>query len=101
MATSYDWSHFAVRINVNATVEKLYHAWATRAGIEYWFLRVGEFKKADGSLRGNEEMVQPGDTYKWLWHGYGDDTVEHGKVLDCNGKDYFKFSFGKAGNCSV
>lgn len=42
-----------------------------------------------------------GDTYKWLWHGWPDETVEFGDILDGNGKDLFKFSFGKAGNCKV
>ncbi|WP_276502458.1 SRPBCC family protein [Terrimonas pollutisoli] len=102
MSTSiYDWSRFVVRINVNAPADKLYHAWATRKGIEYWFLRLSEYKRADGALRGNNEFVEKGDTYKWLWHGWPDETVEHGIVLDCNGKDFFKFSFGKAGNCAV
>jgi uncharacterized protein YndB with AHSA1/START domain len=101
MATSNDWSRFTVRVNVNAPVEKLYHAWATRAGIEYWFLRLSEYKRPDGTLLGNEEFVKKGDTYKWLWYGYGDDTAEHGEILDCNGKDLFKFRFGKAGDCTV
>ena len=101
MATSYDWSRFVVRISINAPVDKLYHAWATREGMEYWFLRLSEYKKTDGSIRSNDEYVDKGDTYKWLWHGWPDDTVEHGTILDCNGKDFFKFSFGKAGNCTV
>lgn len=98
---TYDWSRFVVRINVNAPADKLYHAWATREGMEYWFLRLSEYKKADGALRGDNDFVEKGDTYKWLWHGWPDETVEHGIVLDCNGKDFFKFSFGKAGNCAV
>ena len=69
--------------------------------MEYWFLRLSEYKKPDGAIRGNKEYVEKGDTYKWLWHGWPDDTVEHGTILDCNGKDFFKFSFGKAGNCAV
>jgi uncharacterized protein YndB with AHSA1/START domain len=96
-----NWSSFAVRIAVNASVEKLYWCWATREGIEYWFLRMSEYKKPDGSLRTNDEMVQAGDTYTWRWHGWDDKTTEHGTILDCNGKDFFKFSFGKAGNCAV
>lgn len=99
--SAHDWSHFTVRINVKAPVEKLYSAWATRAGMEYWFLRLSEYKKSDGSFRTSDELVQTGDAYKWLWHGWPDDTVELGQILDCNGKDFFKFSFGKAGNCSV
>lgn len=99
--SDFDWKTFTVRVPVNAPFEKLFWCWATREGIEYWFLRLGEFYKPDGSLRSSTEYVQKADTYKWLWHGWPDETVEHGEILDCNGKDFFKFSFGKAGNCSV
>lgn len=101
MAETFDWSRFKVRINVNAPVDKLYMGWATRAGIEYWFLRMAEYKKPDGSLRGPNEPVQPGDTYAWRWYGYPDEVTEQGKILACNGKDSFKFSFGEAGICTV
>ena len=101
MSTSYDWSRFVVRINVNAPVDKLYQAWATREGMEYWFLRLSEYKKANNELRGNKEHVEKEDNYKWLWHGWPDETVEYGTILDCNEKDFIKFSFGKAGNCAV
>jgi uncharacterized protein YndB with AHSA1/START domain len=99
--STIDWSRFTIRINVNAPVEKLYHGWATRAGIEYWFLRWSEYKNPDGSVKGNEEYVKRGDTYSWRWHGYPDSVTEQGEILEVNGKDFFKFSFGKAGICSV
>jgi uncharacterized protein YndB with AHSA1/START domain len=99
--SNFDWKTFTVRIPVNAPAEKLYWCWATREGMEYWFLRLSEYKKADGSLRSNGETVQKNDTYKWQWHGWNDETTEYGTILDCNGKDFFKFSFGKAGNCAV
>lgn len=101
MSTAFDWSRFTVRIDINAGVEKLYRAWTTRSGMEYWFLRLSEYKKPDSSLRGNDEFVAKGDSYKWLWHGWPDETVEYGEILECNGKDFFKFSFGKAGICAV
>lgn len=97
----FNWTTFTVRVPVNAATEKLYGCWATRAGMEYWFLRVSEFKDPGGSERGPDEYVQKGDTYRWLWHGWSDETVEHGEILECNGRDHFKFSFGKAGNCSI
>jgi hypothetical protein len=100
-ATTYDWSRFVVRVNVKAAAKALYDAWATRAGMEYWFLRLSEYKKPDGTLRSNKEQVEKGDTYKWLWHGWPDETVEYGNILDCNGIDFIKFSFGKAGDCTV
>jgi len=99
--TSYDWSRFVVRINVNASVEKLYQGWATREGIEYWFLRFSEYKKADGTVREYKEPVEKGDTFKWRWHGYPDSVTEEGTILELNGKDFLKFSFGKAGKCAV
>jgi uncharacterized protein YndB with AHSA1/START domain len=101
MATSHDWSRFTVRININAAPDKLYRAWATRSGMESWFLRQSEYKKPDESLSKGDELVVTGDTYKWLWYGYPDEVAEQGEILDANGKDFFKFSFGKAGNCTI
>jgi hypothetical protein len=99
--SEFNWSSFVTRIAVHATVEKLYWCWATREGIEYWFLRMSEYKKPDGVQRAGDEAVQTGDTYRWRWHGWSDETTEAGTILDCNGRDFFKFSFGKAGNCAV
>ncbi len=96
-----NWGRFVVRIDVNASPKALYAAWATRAGIESWFLRLSEYKAADGTIRAKNEPVQKGDNYKWMWHGWPDETVEYGTILDCNDKDFFRFSFGKAGNCTV
>lgn len=101
MSTPYDWSRFTVRINVTGTIEKIYNAWATRQGMESWFLRLSAYKKADGTERSPAELVKKGDTYKWLWHGWSDDTVEYGTILECNDKDLFRFSFGTAGDCTV
>lgn len=101
MDTGYSWKNFVVRININIPIEKLYQLWATRKGIEYWFVRLSEYKSPDGKLRKDDEPVQKGDTYKWQWHGWGDEATEYGTVLDCNGANFFKFSFGKAGDCTV
>jgi hypothetical protein len=79
MSNTHDWGRFTVRINVNAPIEKLYHAWVTRSGMEYWFLRISEYKKPGGLLRGNDEFVSKGDSYKWLWYGYPDETAEYGR----------------------
>jgi uncharacterized protein YndB with AHSA1/START domain len=97
----FSWKQFTLRVPVNAPASQLYRWWATREGIEHWFLRMSEYKKQDGSVRANNELVQTGDTYTWRWHGWADETTEYGTVIDCNGKDSFQFSFGKAGNCLV
>jgi uncharacterized protein YndB with AHSA1/START domain len=99
--STYNWGRFVTRINVNTPAEKLYWCWATREGMEYWFLRMSEYKKPDGILRSNNEPVQKGDSYTWRWHGWSDEITEEGKIADANGKDFLKFSFGKAGDCNI
>lgn len=101
MADNFDWSRFSVRININAPAEKLYRAWTSQEGIEHWFLRMSEYRRPDGVLREKGEQVEKGDTYKWRWHGHPDSVTEEGEILDLNSRDLFKFSFGKAGNCTV
>jgi uncharacterized protein YndB with AHSA1/START domain len=97
----FDWITFTARINIKAPVEKLYWCWATRQGIEYWFLRMSEYNKPDATLRRNDEPVQTGDSYRWRWHGWSDEVTEEGMILACNGNNFFKFGFGNAGNCAV
>lgn len=96
-----DWSRFVVRIAIHADVEELYRLWATRSGMESWFLRESVYGDELGQERGPHEFVKPGDTYTWRWHGWPDDVTEHGEILECNGRDRFVFSFGKAGVCHV
>jgi uncharacterized protein YndB with AHSA1/START domain len=99
--TGFDWSTFTVAINIRSTPDKLYKAWATQKGIEGWFLRFSEFRHTDGPVLMQNEEVKPGYTYKWLWHGWPDETVENGKIIEANGINLMKFSFGKAGICTV
>ncbi|HEV7780256.1 MAG TPA: SRPBCC domain-containing protein [Chitinophagaceae bacterium] len=97
----FDWSRFVVRVDINAPVEELYKGWATRSGIEHWFLKWCEYHGPANILKGENEFVEKGDTYKWRWHGYPDSVTEEGNILEANGKDLFKFSFGNAGDCTV
>lgn len=99
--SEYNWSQFVTRIPIKAPKQELYDAWATRKGIEHWFLRRSEYKSSDGVLRKDDEPVKAGDTYAWRWHGWPDETEERGKILECNGRDFFQFTFGDAGICSV
>lgn len=98
---NFDWSRFSVRINIKAPLDKLYWCWATKEGIEYWFVRRTDYKKVDGTLYSAGDYIQKGDSYSWWWYGYADDVTESGEILECNGKDLFKFRFGNAGVCTV
>jgi len=89
----YDWSSFTKRIPIQAPLEDVYRAWASEAGLESWFLRLSEFITTDGDPRDAYDYVQPGDLYKWLWHGWGDEVIHYGKILETNGQDMLSFTF--------
>lgn len=96
---SEKWSSFTLRIPIKANVQTIYEHWATRDGLESWFLRKAEFTRPDGIVRHKGSAAKQGDRYEWLWHGYGDDVVEKREVLEANGKDLFQFTF--SGGCTV
>src|SRR5450432_32395 len=100
MSAPFDWSRFTKRINVKATVAQLYNAWATRSGIESWFLRTGEFSNQDGLLA-NNTRVQKGNKYKWNWYGYSDEVVERGEITEANDKNSLEFTFGRTMKVSI
>ncbi|HKI79080.1 MAG TPA: SRPBCC domain-containing protein [Ignavibacteriaceae bacterium] len=95
----YDWSSFTVRVNIKASPQTIYNYWATQENLEKWFLRLAEFKDSKGNLIHKKNKISKGDTYKWMWHGYGDEVVETGKILKANGKNFLQFTF--AGDCIV
>ncbi len=99
MTSHHDWSRFLLRVNVKTSLQKIYDAWATQAGLESWFLRQAEFARPDGILREKTEHFQKGDAYEWRWHGYPDDVVERREVLEANGRDLLSFRF--SGDCVV
>lgn len=101
MSQEYDWSRFRVRINIDASVQSIYEAWTSQEMLELWLLRLVEFTGKDRNIRDRFHMIQESDQYRWLWHGYDDNTAETGTILKANGLDLVKFTFGRAGNCTV
>jgi hypothetical protein len=96
----YDWSRFVKRVNISTDLKTAYQSWATRKGLENWFLRKAIFTRDQLVLKPDVEL-QAGDEYEWYWHGWPDEMVERGRVLEANGVDKFGFSFGKAGNVTI
>jgi hypothetical protein len=88
-----NWSQFKLRVNAKTSVEKAYQAWATPTGLESWFLRNATFKDVNGKIREKNSLIQKGDAYVWTWHGYSDQVIEKGTILEANGNDKFAFTF--------
>jgi uncharacterized protein YndB with AHSA1/START domain len=97
--STYNWKQFIKRITIHSSPQSIYNAWTTQDGLESWFLRLAEFKTANGVLRKGNESIQKGDRYKWLWFGYDDTMAEEKEILFANGKNEFQFSF--SGGCIV
>jgi len=93
----YDWSRFVDRVSIDADAQVIYDSWATRRGLERWFLSKAEFYSGEGS-RNPCDRVQKGDTYSWNWHGYAD-YEGTGEILQTNEKDFLEFTF--TGGCRV
>lgn len=87
------WNKFKVTADFNTDVRSIYEACTTPAGLEKWFLRKAEFFAIAGRQRTPEEFISKEDTYLWYWHGYSDEMVEYGQVLENNGSDQLKFTF--------
>jgi len=95
------WTTFKVAGDYNIDKRSLYEAWSTTQGLEKWFLRKADFFTIAGRLRDPQEFIAKEDTYQWYWHGYNDDTVEKGQVLEANGIDFLKFTFSGGSIVSV
>lgn len=84
---------------LDTSKEEAYKYAATSDGIAKWFIGKAQYTSPDNEVRKGDEPAQKGDIFKWDWV-YKDLTLE-GEVLDANGKDYIKFSFGKTASVSI
>ena len=89
----YHWNKFTKRVSIKAPVFSLYAAWASKTGLESWFLREAIITKANGELREADELFEEGDNFEWRWHGYDNNTVDRGRIISANGKDALSFTF--------
>ncbi|WP_165499044.1 SRPBCC domain-containing protein [Gramella sp. KN1008] len=96
-----DWSNFTVNLPINQPEEKISEFWLTQENLEKWFLKLAEFKSAEGTQRARTEMIEPGDTYRWQWHGWPENIEETGKLLKPKSGEFLRFVFGKAGIVGV
>lgn len=90
---------FTKKIYIKAPLEKLYWCWATKAGIESWFLRKARYLGAEGHPRKDDDYIKAGDSYIWEWYNWN--GRETGTVLRTNEKDFLEFSFAKVSRVSV
>jgi len=88
-----DWTSFTQRITIDATIRSIYDAWVKPANLESWFLSSAVFTTPDKLQREHEGRIKAGDTYRWTWHGYPENIIETGSVLEANGHNHLRFTF--------
>ena len=71
----YNWNSFQLRIPINADKRLIFDRCITQKGLESWFLRKAAFFDNSGVNKENQ-AIEAGDQYEWLWHGWPDETVE-------------------------
>lgn len=101
MDNNYDWSKFTVKQPTNASVKEIEKLLSTQAGFETWFLREAIFMSSSGIKRKEQEVIQPTDTYRWMWYGYPDSVFETGEILSAEADEFIRFRFGTAGIVSI
>ena len=82
---------FTKKINIKASMDKLYWCWASEEGICSWFLSSAKYLSPSGNTRDPKETIRGGDTYIWEWYNWS--GKESGTILKANGKDSLEFSF--------
>ena len=87
------WNEFKLCGDYNVDLRSLYMAWATPAGLEKWFLRKTDFFTIPLRQRAADEQIMKEDIYTWYWHGFNNDTLQKGSILEANGHDMIRFTF--------
>lgn len=85
------WDKFVKKIFIKASINELYHLWASSGGIRSWFVKDAKLLSTEGVERPSNENCKAGDSYTWYWHNC--DALEEGNVIKANGKDYLEISF--------
>lgn len=98
MNSKLSFDRFVKKIYIKAPIKKLFWCWATKEGIETWFLRNACYTDNKGVERSPNDFIEVGDSYVWEWHNW--EGQEKGAILKTNGKDYLEFSFAVDG-CKV
>jgi len=95
---SFNWESFKRCIIVSSDIESVYELIATSEGITQWFIGEAIYRTAHGDVRKKNELIEKDDTYYWKW--FHKDLELTGNVIDSNGRDFVKFTFGDAGTVS-
>jgi uncharacterized protein YndB with AHSA1/START domain len=88
-----DLNLFRRKIRIYADIDSVYNSFTERIALENWFLRKAEFTTAGGKVRASHEQFCEGDSYYWLWHGFGDEVFEKRKIITANGSNKIVFEF--------
>jgi uncharacterized protein YndB with AHSA1/START domain len=93
----FNLDKFTKKIAVNASLEKIYDAWAKPNEIERWFLKNADYYDENNNLVDKSIGAKQNNSYNWSW--YLNDSAEVGTITEANGKDFIQFTF--AGDCLV
>ena len=95
----FNWEKFIRSVYLRKNINEIYPLISTAGGITKWFIGEAKYVSNDGIERKLDEFIQSRDSYVWKW--YHKNFGLEGNVLEANGKDFVKFTFGDAGTVSI
>ncbi|MEZ4651604.1 MAG: SRPBCC domain-containing protein [Candidatus Eisenbacteria bacterium] len=90
-SAAYDWSGFEISMYYARPRADLFRVWATRRGLESFFIQSAEHTAPDGQKRSPDEIAQTGDTYRWK---YVHDFRGEGSFTKVEPNERVQFTFG-------
>ncbi|MDQ3019737.1 MAG: hypothetical protein M3R36_04085 [Bacteroidota bacterium] len=87
----YNFNNFIQRIYINESGKDLYAMFSKGENLVKWFVKNSSYHTETGELRNNNESFKTNDEYLWEWT---DGAKLAGKILEADGKENFKFTFG-------
>ncbi|MEO6694337.1 MAG: SRPBCC domain-containing protein [Ignavibacteria bacterium] len=88
---NFDFGKFIQRIYISSDINHVYKMCTTSGNLEQWYLKSSVIHTQEGKLRERDEKIMKNDEYEWTWI---DGAKLHGIILESDGKENLKFSFG-------
>ena len=89
---NFNWQRFEHGICLDLPLSDVYDLIGTARGLTKWFIGEAEYTSPGNIMRDDDAAYEKGDHFAWQWKEK--DHSLQGSVLEANGSDLVRFTFG-------